>query len=128
MFVIYDPKTGAIKSTIVGPEPEGYGAKLTETGDAWLFEPKIPADITKDYVDVVAKKIVKRPEMSLSADSDVVRGIPKGAEVIVLREDAEVARETVQDGEVDLETATAGQYTILVRLWPYLPATLTVTR
>lgn len=136
MYVTYDDNA-EIVATIIGPD-KTYGDILSKSGQKWLFF----ADATTvnpitDCVDPVAGTVVKKAEMAIIADKQMVRadgadvltiaGIPSGAAVAILCGDARISDGVVTDGEVQFTTTTAGAYSFVFTCAKYLPYSLTVT-
>lgn len=131
MFVIYDPATGEIRSTISGPD-EDYGQLLTEKGDIWLFAPEVLSlDPRVSYVNHETRSIADKSAMPIVLDRSrftagndegaVLSGIPVGARISVICNDAVQYSGVADDPELRLTSPVAATYLLTVEAPRFLP-------
>jgi hypothetical protein len=103
---------GTVPKHMLAIQPLAEGEQLVEGAGHW------DTDYVKDGV------VVPRPDNPATLDGMKISNVPNPSAVTIGTE----SPVDVQDGEVDLEFAYPGTYTVTVVSWPYQDATFTVTQ
>lgn len=133
-FIVYDAASGRIKRTGVAMGADGGGSLASaQAGSGEAVITGVTADPRTEYVDTSTGQIVPRPVMGLSIDKTsiaadsvdkaTITGIPAGALYII---PSRRLSGVVNDGFLEITSAVAGAFDVVIELFPYQTWSVTV--
>lgn len=111
-LTVYDPETGEILETHKSP---GVIRLVGQEGKSFVEE---EGDITRQFVK--GGRVVDRPEMAVTLDGAILRGVPSGASVVI-----DGVAYAADGTDIELSFSLDVDHTIKVILWPFMPVEVT---
>ena len=120
LYTVYEPDSGRILRS--GTCPAGTATGQAMEGEVVLSG--VAASDALDFVDLSTESVVPRPEMPVTQSGQTLT-VPPGTEYEV-RGPAFVAGTADATGTLEFEFADPGEYTVTLKLFPYLDAEVVI--